>query len=114
MSDFKRWYDHDPLLMEVMEILKNYQEELKDQALVFMQKIENQVGKEMIDSFYNSIKPMIKGNRWYDHDPVLSKTIELLRIVPPEVQKKAAQGFLEALKRKGLSPEILQEITIEE
>lgn len=109
MANYKRWYDYDPLLMEVMDILKNYQEELKDQALVFLEKIEMQVGKEMVDSFYESIKPNIKGNRWYDDDPVISKTIELLRVVPPEIQKKAAESFLQALERKGLTPEILRE-----
>ena len=29
MPTYKRWYDHDPLLMEVINLLKNYQEELK-------------------------------------------------------------------------------------
>lgn len=109
MANYKRWYDYDPLLMEVMEILENYQEELKDQAFVFLEKIEMQVGKEMVDSFYESIKPNIKGNRWYDSDPIISKTIELLRVVPPEIQKKAAEGFLQALANKGLTPEILRE-----
>ena len=27
---YKRWYDHDPKLLEVIELLKNYQEELKE------------------------------------------------------------------------------------
>ncbi|MEI7473797.1 MAG: hypothetical protein WCK67_03375 [bacterium] len=97
-----------------MDILENYQEELKDQALVFLDKIEKQVGKEMIDAFYASIKPQIKGNRWYDHDPLISKTIELLRVVPPEIQKKAAEGFLQALKQKGLTPELLNEAKSED
>ena len=26
---YKRWYDHDPKLLEVIELLKNYQDELK-------------------------------------------------------------------------------------
>ena len=29
---YRRWYEHDPLLLEVVEILKNYQEELRSQA----------------------------------------------------------------------------------
>ena len=29
MQEYKRWYDHDPLLLEVVNLLKNYQEELK-------------------------------------------------------------------------------------
>lgn len=101
-ANYKRWYDYDPQLMEVLELLKNYPEELKAQALVFLEKIEVQVGKEVIDSFYEKIKPMIQGNRWYDEDPILSKTIELLRVVPTEIQKKAAQNFMVALKDLGL------------
>ena len=34
-QQYKRWYDHDPILLEVIDLLKNYQEELKSQALVF-------------------------------------------------------------------------------
>ena len=29
---YKRWYDHDPLLLEVIELLRNYQTELRAQA----------------------------------------------------------------------------------
>ena len=49
---YKRWYDHDPLLLEVIELLKNYQTELRAQAEVFLQKIEEKVSKETIDKFY--------------------------------------------------------------
>jgi hypothetical protein len=106
MTVHKRWYDYDPLLIEVMELLKNYKDDLKEQAEVFLQKIETQVSKEVLDSFYAMVKPAT-GNRWYDDDPVLSKTVELLRIIPPEIQRKAAQNFLESLKRQGITPEIM-------
>ena len=108
MAQYKRWYDHDPLLMEVLELLRYYQNDLKEQAEMFLSKIESQVNKETIDYYYEMIKPMIKGNRWYDHDPVLSKTIELLRIVPQEIQHKAAKNFIEALKKQGITPEIIK------
>ena len=73
---YKRWYDHDPVLMEVLDLLRNYQDELKAQAEVFLKKIEEKVSKETIDKFYEMVKP-INGNRWYDKDPVISKTVEL-------------------------------------
>ena len=107
MAQFKRWYDHDPLLMEVINLLKNYQEDLRAQAEIFLEKIESQVSKEALDSFYEMVKPF-NGNRWYDHDPVLSKTIELLRIIPPEIQKKAAQNFLDSLKNQGIDPNFIK------
>ncbi|MDD3149386.1 MAG: hypothetical protein PHV68_01000 [Candidatus Gastranaerophilales bacterium] len=103
MAKYKRWYDHDPLLLEVIELLRNYPDELKAQAEVFLEKIEKQVGKDAVDRFYEKVKPMIKGNRWYDNDPILSKTIELLRVVPAEIQQKSAQNFLNALKETGIS-----------
>ena len=101
MPQYKRWYDHDPVLMEVVELLRNYQDELRAQAEIFLAKIEEKVSKETIDKFYEMVKP-INGNRWYDKDPVISKTVELLRVVPPEVQKAAAENFIKTLEDIGV------------
>jgi len=98
---YKRWYDHDPLLLEVVELLKNYQDELKSQAEVFLEKIEEKVSKDAIEKFYELVKP-VNGNRWYDHDPIISRTVELLRVVPPDVQKACAERFIGALKDIGV------------
>lgn len=103
-QQYKRWYDHDPVLLKVIDLLKNYQEELKSQAEVFLQKIEEKVSKETIDRFYEMVKP-VNGNRWYDKDPVISRTVELLRVVPPEIQKSAAENFIQTLKEAGISVE---------
>ena len=43
---YKRWYDHDPVLLEVINLLQNYQNELKSQAEIFLQEIEKKVSKE--------------------------------------------------------------------
>src|SRR5574344_477535 len=101
---YKRWYDHDPLLLEVIELLKNYQDELKAQAEVFLNKIEERVSKDAIDKFYSMVKP-VNGNRWYDRDPVISKTVELLRVVPPDVQRACAEHFIKSLKDMGIDYE---------
>lgn len=98
---YKRWYDHDPVLMKVLELLKNYQNELKHQAEIFLYKLEEKISKETIEKFYDMVKP-VAGKRWYDKDPVLSRTVELLRVVPPEVQRSAAEHFLSSLKEMGL------------
>ena len=100
-QQYKRWYDHDPILLKVIDLLKNYQDELKSQAEIFLAKIEEKVSKETIDAFYNMVKP-VKGNRWYDKDPIISKTVELLRVVPPEIQKSAAENFIQTLKDAGI------------
>ncbi len=99
---YKRWYDHDPLLLEVIDLLRNYQTELRAQAEIFLQKIEERVSKETIDKFYAMAKPVNANNRWYDKDPVISKTVEILRIVPPEAQRICAQNFIKTLKEMGI------------
>ncbi|MGN0015388.1 MAG: hypothetical protein ACI37T_08230 [Candidatus Gastranaerophilaceae bacterium] len=104
---YKRWYDHDPTLLQVINLLRDYQTELRNQAEVFLLKIEEKVSKESIDKFYEMVRPAA-GNRWYDKDPVISKTVELLRVVPPEVQKAAAEHFLKTLKELGIEPENIQ------
>ncbi len=101
---YKRWYDHDPLLLEVVELLKNYQDELRSQAETFLQKIEEKVSKDAIDKFYELVKP-VNGNRWYDHDPVISKTVELLRVVPPDIQRGCAEKFIAELNKIGVEYE---------
>ncbi len=108
-QQYKRWYDHDPILLEVIDLLRNYQEELKSQAVVFLEKIEEKVSKETIETFYNMVKP-VNGNRWYDKDPIISKTVELLRVVPPEIQKSAAENFIQTLNEAGIYIEKEEEV----
>ena len=98
---YKRWYDHDPVLLEVINLLQNYQAELKSQAEIFLAEVEKKVSKEAIDVFYEQVRPKVC-NRWYDKDPVISKTVELLRVVPPDVQKATAKNFLNALEQMGV------------
>lgn len=101
-KQYKRWYDYDPLLLQVVELLREYPDELKSQAQIFLKKVEERVSKDAIDRFYSIVKPMIKGNRWYDHDPVLSLTIELLRVVPRDIQRQAANNFIQILQIHGV------------
>ena len=98
---YKRWYDLDPVLSEVINLLQNYQEELRAQAEIFLAEIEKKVSKDAIDKFYELARPKVC-NRWYDKDPVISKTVELLRVVPPDVQKATAENFLKALEDMGV------------
>ena len=44
---YKRWYDHDPLLLEVIELLRNYQPELRAQAEIFLQKLEENLENDI-------------------------------------------------------------------
>ena len=98
---YKRWYDHDPKLLEVIELLKNYQDELREHAVVFLDKLEQKVSKDALDRFYDLVKP-VNGVRWYDKDPIISKTVEILRIVPPDAQRLCAENFIKTLKEMGI------------
>ena len=42
---------------------------------------------------------------WYDKDPVISRTVEILRIVPPEAQRICAQNFIKTLREMGIEYE---------
>ena len=101
-QEFKRWYDHDPLMLKVINILKDYQEELREQSEIFLKSIEEKVSKGAIDKFCSLVKPINGGNRWYAKDPVISRTVELLRVVPVNIQKDVAQKFIDALKKNGV------------
>ena len=100
-KEYKRWYDHDPVLLEVINLLKDYQSELKAQAEHFLKKLEERISKDTIDKFYEMVRP-INGKRWYDKDPIISKTVELLRVVPPDIQRHCAIHFINALKEMGV------------
>lgn len=101
---YKRWYDHDPKLLEVIELLKNYPDELHEHAELFLEKLAQKVSADAIDRFYDLVKP-VNGSRWYDKDPVISKTVEILRVVPTEIQSSCAERFIEALREKGIAYE---------
>lgn len=104
----RRWYDQDPLLMEVLELLRAYPNDVRAQAEIFLSKIEEQIGQETLEKFYELSKPSKTGNRWYDHDPVVSRAVELLRVVPPAIQRQAANRFLESMKKQGISPDLIK------
>jgi hypothetical protein len=94
----RRWYDQDPLLQEAMELLCLSPEDTKDQAGQFILKMQEEVAAEVIERVYESVKKYEnKGNRWYDHDPVMIRAIELLRVAPPNVQRLAAKKLIKAI-----------------
>lgn len=110
---YRRWYDHDPMLVEVLELLKSFESDVREQAEVFLSRITEQIGEDKVEKLYAAAKPTSFGNRWYDRDPVVSRAVELLRIAPPEAQRQAAQRFLESMKKRGISPELLKQGTSE-
>jgi len=104
MEEKRRWYDNDPLLKEAFELLSLSPEDDKDEAANFILKLQEQVAAEVIDKIYETVsKYHMKGNRWYDKDPVMIRAIELLKIAPPQTQRIAAKKLLKALSEGDMS-----------
>ena len=98
MAEYRRWYDNDPVLKEALELLSMATDEEKGDAAQFLLNLQNEVAKDVIESLYEQIKDYQEtGNRWYDKDPVMLKSIELLRVASPEIQRKAATKLLKTL-----------------
>ena len=101
MTEFRRWYDNDPILSEAMELLSLSADDTKDQAANFILKLQDQVAADVIERVYETVqKYQGKGSRWYDADPTMIKAIELLREAPPHVQRKAAKKLLSVICRE--------------
>ena len=98
MTEYRRWYDNDPVLKEAFELLSASSDDTKDEASKFMLNLQEEVAKEVIERVYQQVQEFAqKGNRWYDSDPVMLKGIELLRAAPPDIQRKAAKKLLQTL-----------------
>ncbi len=97
----RRWYDKDPILKEALELLQLSCDDTKNSAAEFMLQLQEQVAGDVIEHVYELMsKYEGKGSRWYDKDPVVMKAIELLRVAPKNIQRKAALKLLLALEEK--------------
>jgi hypothetical protein len=102
-ESFKRWYDHDPVLMRLMRVLYQYEVEVSPYVRLFLNKVEAQVGSEVLQAFYEEVEQQTpRGRRWYDEDPYMFKLIELFRLMPSDVQRRSADTFLGILKQYGV------------
>jgi len=103
MEQFRRWYDKDPILKEALELLQLQTDDTKSSAADFILNLQEQVAQDVIESVYEMVTQYSgKGTRWYDSDPVMLKAIELLRLSPPDIQRKAALKLLTALENNTL------------
>ncbi|MBQ3642042.1 hypothetical protein II906_08990 [bacterium] len=96
---FRRWYDNDPVLKEALELLSLQTDDTKSAAAEYIISLQEQVAQDVIERIYEITQKFAgKGNRWYDSDPVMLKAIELLRVAPPETQRKAALKLLQSME----------------
>ena len=102
-GSFRRWYDNDPILKEALELLKLQTDDKKTAAADFIISLQEQVAQDVIERIYEITQQFSgKGNRWYDSDPVMLKAVELLRVAPPETQRKAALKLLTAIENNDM------------
>ena len=57
-----------------------------------------------VEWFFHEHKSFYK-RRWYDLDPILSESVELLRQAPTKMQRSAAYGIIGFLKQGGIIPQ---------
>ena len=102
-QEFRRWYDNDPILKEALELLRLQTNDTKSAAADYIIKLQEQVASDVIERIYEIVQQFSgKGNRWYDADPVMLKAVELLRLAPPETQRKAALKLLTAIENNDM------------
>ena len=101
--EFRRWYDNDPILKEALELLRLQTDDTKSAAAQYIISLQEQVASDVIERIYEIVQQFSgKGNRWYDQDPVMLKAVELLRLAPPETQRKAALKLLTAIENNDM------------
>jgi hypothetical protein len=106
----RRWYDTDPVLLEVL----NFMELAPKSAEAYAQKLISGVEKATSKEALNNMLLLADTgkhpkNRWYDAYPVLSKAIELLKMMPHDAQRVAAMQFIESTRSDQATYTILKE-----
>ena len=102
-QEFRRWYDNDPILKEALELLRLQTDDTKSAAAQYIISLQEQVASDVIERIYEIVQQFSgKGSRWYDQDPVMLKAVELLRLAPPETQRKAALKLLTAIENNDM------------
>ena len=109
-TSFQRWYDADPLLLEVLNLMALAPQAAVTYAQRLIDGVEAKVENGLLQELYAKIEaPDYPKNRWYDSEPALRKALELLRLMPPEAQRVAAHQFIDALEAdQGVSYRILK------
>lgn len=103
MAENRRWYDNDPILREALDLLRMQPEDKQVMACDYLIDLQEKVAKEVIEHISELVTQYSEtGNRWYDKDPTLLKSLELLRLAPPKTQRIAALKLLLALEKQDI------------
>lgn len=98
-SNYRRWYDKDPLLSKTMNTLENSSDET--QIKVALNLIKILIEHNISENTFSGVEDMIsavedglveKGNnRWYDIDTTVRTAIHMLENSPAPVQSAVAK-----------------------
>lgn len=94
-----RWYDEDPYLAPIMQILEQLPQELQDSVAQDLVQIvmehQDQLNDEKISYLSKNLPSSYK--RWYDINPNLQSSIELLKTTDTNIKKEICDSVLEFL-----------------
>ncbi len=96
---YVRWYDEDPYLAPIMKILEHLPTEIQDsvaQDLVqIVMSYKNSMNDTKIEYLSKNMLPSYR--RWYDINPNLHSSIELLKTADESTKKVICESVLEFL-----------------
>ena len=96
---YVRWYDEDAFLAPIMKILEQLPLELQDSVAQDLVQIVMSYKGELNDSkidYLNNNLPL-SYRRWYDINPNMHSSIELLKTANPQTKKEICDSVLEFL-----------------
>jgi hypothetical protein len=110
MTEFKRWYDEDPIVTKCITLLEGLDNRLKHQTATFLmtQIVHTQPYSDMLDEkVFEIATGETKRRRWYDYDEIVRILVELMRYSTPEIRKLTAIkaiSFVEDVLAEDTSP----------
>lgn len=103
----RRWYDHDPVLTELMDLLHAFQADVEPHAQAFLVEVQRELNPYVIEQAETT--RFREGKRWYDQNPTLAVTVEVLRQLPPQQQRALALNFIERLRQQPALATVIQQ-----
>jgi len=97
--EYIRWYDEDIYLAPIMKILEQLPPELQDSVAQDLVQIVMGYKDELNDVKINYLNNNLLSNyrRWYDVNPNLHSSIELLKTANPQTKKEICDSVMEFL-----------------
>ncbi len=97
--EYIRWYDEDPYLSPIMKILEKLPTEIQDsiaQDLVqLVMSLHNGQNDNKIEYLNKNLRSTYR--RWYDNNPNLLSSIEILKTADEPTKKEICESVLEFL-----------------